>query len=81
MFLETVPNDQAKKYIAAGRKAWEYKTKNVRVGPIFGPAYDDKPAVNRAKKANCFAETLDQAQKCAKALGTEISSVVFIERD
>lgn len=81
MFLETVPNDQAKKYITAGRKAWEYKTKNVHVGPIFGPAYDDKPAVNRAKKTNCFAETLDQAQKCAKMLGTEISGVVFIDRD
>jgi hypothetical protein len=81
MFLETVANDQAKKYIAAGRQAWEYKTKNVHVGPIFGPAYDDKPAVNRAKKANCFAETLEQAQECARALGTEISAVVFVERD
>jgi hypothetical protein len=68
MFLETVANDQAKKYIATGRRAWEYKTKNVHVGPIFGPAYDDKPAVNRAKKANCYAETLDQAQKCAKVI-------------
>jgi hypothetical protein len=81
MFIETVPSDQAKKYMAAGRKAWEYKTKDVHVGPIFGPAYDDLPAVNRAKKANCYAETLDEAKKCAKALGTEISSVVFLERE
>jgi hypothetical protein len=81
MFLETVSIDQAKKHIAAGRKAWEYKTKNVGVGPIFGPAYDDKPAVNRAKKANCYAESVEQARQCAKALGTDIESVVFIERD
>ncbi len=81
MFLETVPNDQARKYIAAGRKAWEYKTKDVHVGPIFGPAYDDKPALNRARKVNCYAETWEEAQKCAKALGTEIAAVVFLERD
>jgi hypothetical protein len=81
MFVETVSNDQAKKYIAAGRKAWEYKTKNVHLGPIFGPAYDDAGAVNRAKKANCYAETFEEAQKCAKALGTDITSVSFLERD
>ena len=81
MFLETVPNEQARRYITAGRKAWEYKTKNVHVGPIFGPAYDDRPAVNRARKTHCYAETLEEAQKCAQALGTEINSVVFIERD
>lgn len=81
MFFERVSVGQAKKYMADGRRVWEYKTKNVHVGPIFGPAYDDMPAVNRAKKANCYAESLDQAQKCAKALGTEIESVVFIERN
>jgi hypothetical protein len=51
------------------------------VGPVFGPAYNDSGAVNRAKKANCYAETLEEAQKCAKGLGTEISGVVFLERD
>jgi hypothetical protein len=81
MFLETVSIDQAKKYIAAGRKAWEYKTKNVSVGPIFGPAYDDKPAVNRARKANCYAESVEEAQRCARELGTQIEAVVFIERN
>ena len=81
MFFETVANDQAKKYIAAGRKAWEYKTKNVHVGPIFGPAYDDRGALNRARKANLYAETVEEAQKCAKAIGTEIEGVVFIERN
>jgi hypothetical protein len=79
MFLETVSNDQAKTYIASGRKAWEYKTKNVHLGPIFGPAYDDRPALNRAKKARCYAETLEEARKCAKALGTDVAGVVFLE--
>jgi len=81
MFMKTVSNEEAKEYIAAGRRAWEYKTKDVHVGPIFGPAYDDRPALNRAKKANCYAETLEQAQKCAKALGTRIGGVVFLEGD
>jgi hypothetical protein len=81
MFLETVTSDQARRYIAAGRKAWEYKTKDPHKGPIFGPAYDDHGARNRAVKENRFAETFEAAQKCAKALGTEISDVVFIERD
>ena len=81
MFLETVGNEQAKKYLAAGRKAWEYKTKNVHVGPIFGPAYDDKPALNRARKAQCYAETWEQAERCAQRLGTEIIGVVFLERE
>ena len=81
MFLETVSPAVAKDYIASGRKAWEYKTKNVHVGPIFGPAYDDKPALNRAKKANCYAENLQDAKKCAKALGTDIAAVVFLESE
>ncbi len=78
MFFDKLPNDQARKAIAAGRQAWEYKTKNVHVGPIFGPGYDDRGALNRAKKANLYAETFEQAQKCAKALGTEIDGVVFV---
>jgi hypothetical protein len=81
MFIETVTPDQAKKYIAVGRQAWEYKTKDVHKGPIFGPAYDDQTACNRAKKGNCFAETVEAAQKIAKGMSTEISAVSFIERE
>ncbi|HYG99354.1 MAG TPA: hypothetical protein VD837_09500 [Terriglobales bacterium] len=81
MFMETVSNDQAKKYIAAGRKAWEFKTKDVSKGPIFGPAYDDSAAMNRAKKENRYAETVEAAQKIAKGMGTDISSVSFLERE
>jgi hypothetical protein len=81
MFMETVPNEQAKKYIEAGRKAWEFKTRDVSKGPIFGPAYDDHAALNRARKENRYAETLEEAQKCAKAAGTAIDSVTFIESE
>lgn len=81
MFIETVTPDQAKKYIAAGRQAWEYKTKDVHKGPIFGPAYDDHAAANRAKIENRFAESVEAAQKIAKGMSTEISAVSFIERE
>ncbi len=81
MFMETVSNDQAKKYISAGRKAWEYKTKDVSKGPIFGPAYDDHAAMNRAKNENRYAESVEAAQKIAKGMGTEISAVSFLERE
>lgn len=78
MFFETVTPEQAKNFIGSGRKVWEYKTKDVRQGPIFGPAYDDHAASNRAKKENRFAETVESAQKIAKGMRTEISAVVFI---
>jgi hypothetical protein len=81
MFIETVTPEQARKYIAAGRQAWEYKTKDVHQGPIFGPAYDDHAASNRAKKEDRFAETVDAAQKIAKGMSTDISAVSFIERE
>jgi len=81
MFLETVSVDQARKYIAAGRKVWEYKTKNVAAEPIFGPAYDDEAAVERARAANLYAENVEEAQKCARGQKTSIEAVVFLERD
>jgi hypothetical protein len=81
MFLETVTTDQAKKYIAEGRQAWEYKTKDVHKGPVFGSAYDDHSASNRAKKENRYAESVEAAQKIAKGMSTEISAVSFIERE
>ncbi len=81
MFLETVSPEQAKKYIGSGRQVWEYKTKDVHKGPIFGPAYDDRVASNRAKLENRYAETVEAAQKIAKTMSTEISAVVFIERE
>jgi hypothetical protein len=81
MFLETVTPDQAKKYISAGRSAWEYKTKDVHQGPIFGPAYDDELACTCAKTENRYAATVEAAQKIAKGMSTEISAVSFLERE
>jgi hypothetical protein len=81
MFLQTVSSDEAKKFIAAGRKAWEYKTKDTSKGPIFGPAYDDHAAASRAKRENRYADSVEGAQKIAKGMGTDISTVVFIERE
>lgn len=77
-FLEFVTNDEAKRLIAQGRNAYEFKTKNAHKGPIFGPAYDDSGWLNRAKKANLYADTLEAAQRCAKREGTEIDGVVFL---
>ncbi len=77
-FLEFVTNDEAERLIAQGHKAYEFKTKNANKGPIFGPAYDDSGWLNRAKKANLYAETLEAAQRCAKLEGTEIDGVVFL---
>ena len=77
-FFDTVTNDEAKKLIASGRIAYEYKTKDVSKGPIFGPAYDDHGSKNRAVKENRFATNFEEAQKCAKAMGTSIEGVVFL---
>lgn len=77
-FLEFVTCDEAKRLIAQGRQAYEFKTKNAHKGPIFGPAYDDPGWLNRAKKANLYAETVEAAQQCARLEGTEIDGVVFL---
>ncbi len=78
MFFDTVPNEEARRLIAAGRKAYEYKTKDPAKGPIFGPGYDDPGELNRAKRGNRYAETVDAAQQCAKAAGTTIAEVIFL---
>ncbi len=80
MFIETVSNDEARRWIAAGRKPYEFKTKDVSKGPIFGPGYDDHPALNRAKHEQRYAESLEAAQQCAKLAGTVIEGVTFLTR-
>ncbi len=77
-FLDVFSNDEAKKLIASGRMAYEYKTKDHSKGPIFGPAYDDHAGRNRAVKEGRYAEDLDAAQKCAKAMDTSIEEVIFL---
>ena len=79
MFIETVTTQQAKQLIAAGRKPYEFKTTNAAKGPIFGPGYDDRGALNRARKENRYAETVEAAQHCARLHGTEIEAVTFLE--
>ncbi len=78
MFIETVSNDEARRWIAAGRKPYEFKTKDHSKGPIFGPGYDDQPALNRARRENRYAESLEAAEQCAKLAGTAIDGVTFL---
>ncbi|MGN6591458.1 MAG: hypothetical protein ACTHJX_01020 [Terriglobales bacterium] len=46
--------------------------------PIVGPAYDDHPSRNRAKREGRYAETLAEAQAAARNMKTEISLVFFL---
>lgn len=77
-FFDVVSNDEAKKLIASGRLAYEWKTKDSSKGPLFGPAYDDRGSLNRARKENRYAESFDEAQDCAKAAGTSVEGVIFL---
>lgn len=78
MFIETVTNDEARRLIAGGRRPYEFKTKNPAKGPIFGPGYDDPGELNRARRSNRYAETLEAAQQCARMAGTVIDGVTFL---
>jgi hypothetical protein len=78
MFIEIVSNDEARRLIAAGRKPYEFKTRDPAKGPIFGPGYDDPGELNRAKKSRRFAEDLEAAQQCARLVGTTIEGVSFL---
>ncbi len=78
MFIETVSNDEARRWIAAGRKPYEFKTKDPARGPIFGPGYDDVGELHRARRSNRYAESLEAAQACAQAAGTAIEGVTFL---
>ncbi len=78
MFFDNVSNEEARRWIAAGRKPYEYKTKDPAKGPIFGPGYDDPGELNRAKRSNRYAESVEDAERCAKAAGTSIDRVTFL---
>ncbi|MGH9412401.1 MAG: hypothetical protein ACRD0Y_01555 [Terriglobales bacterium] len=78
MFIEKLEPVQARAAIAAGRQAYEWKTKDTSQLPIVGPAYDDHPGRNRAKREGRYAETLEQAQAVAAGMHTEISLVFFL---
>ncbi len=78
MFIETVSNTEARRWIAAGRKPYEFKTKDASKGPIFGPGYDDHAALNRAQRESRYAESLEAAEHCAQLAGTVIEGVTFL---
>ncbi len=78
MFIEKLEPGAARAAIAAGRQAYEWKTKDPHQLPIVGPAYDDHPGRNRARREGRYAETLDEAQAAAARMQTEISLVFFL---
>lgn len=78
MFIEKLEPEAAGRAISGGRQAYEWKTKDPHQLPIVGPAYDDHPGRNRAKREGRYAESLDEAQRVAKAMNTEISLVFFL---
>jgi hypothetical protein len=78
MFIEKLEPEAARAAIAAGRQVYEWKTKDPHQLPIVGPAYDDHPGRNRAKREGRYAETLDEAEAAAKRVNTEISLAFFL---
>jgi hypothetical protein len=78
MFIEKLEPKEAARAIAAGRLAYEWKTKDPSQLPIFGPGYDDLAGRNRAKREGRYAETVEQAQSVAKGMNTEVSLVFFL---
>lgn len=78
MFIEKLEPAAANAAIAAGRRVYEWKTRDPHQLPIVGPAYDDHPGRNRARREGRYAETLDQAQAVARAMNTEITLAFFL---
>jgi len=78
MFIEKLEPAAAQAAITAGRQAYEWKTKDPHQLPIVGPAYDDHPSRNRAKREGRYAETLPEAQAAARKMNTEVSLVFFL---
>ncbi|HEY7839010.1 MAG TPA: hypothetical protein VIC54_10465 [Terriglobales bacterium] len=78
MFIEKLEPKEAQQALAAGRQAYEWKTKDPHQLPIVGPGYDDHPGRNRARREGRYAETLDEAQTVARGMGTEVSLVFFL---
>ena len=78
MFIERVEIENIPAALAAGRAVYEWKTKDPHQHPIVGPAYDDHPGRNRAKRENRYAETLEAAQEAAAGMRTEIVAALFL---
>jgi len=78
MFIDKLEPADAARAIRAGREVYEWKTKDPHQLPIVGPAYDDHPGRNRAKREGRYAETLEEAQAAAAKMKTEISLAFFL---
>jgi len=78
MFIDTLELKEARKRIAEGQAPYQFLTRNPHVLPIFGPALEDPGERNRAIKGDLWAGTIEDAQRIAKRLGTEISRVSFL---
>lgn len=81
MFIERLESDQLAAALAAGRRVYEWKTADPHQWPIVGPAYDDHPGRNRAKREGRYAETLEEARAAAARMKTEISGALFLTGD
>lgn len=79
MFIDKLDPEAARRAIAAGRQAYEWKTKDPHQLPIVGPAYDDHPGRNRARREGRYAESVEEAQAAAASMNTEIVQVFFLQ--
>jgi len=78
VFIEKLEPADAARAIASGRQVYEWKTKDPHQLPIVGPAYDDHPDRNRARREGRYAESLADAQAAAQRMNTEISLAFFL---
>jgi hypothetical protein len=78
MFIDTLELKEARKRIAEGQPPYQFLTRNPHVLPIFGPALEDPGERNRAIKEDRWAGTIEDAQRIARRLGTEVSQVSFL---
>ena len=78
MFIEKLELKQIEAALASGRRVYEWKTKDPHKLPIVGPAYDDHPGLNRAKREERYADTLPAAKAAAARQGTEIVAALFL---
>lgn len=78
MFIERLEVDEVQRALAAGRRVYEWKTKDPHKLPIVGPAYDDHPGLNRAKREQRYADTVEAAKQAAARQGTEIIAALFL---
>lgn len=78
MFIDTLELKEARKRIAQGQPPYQFLTRNPHALPIFGPALEDPGERHRAIKEKRWANTIDDAQRIAEGLGTEVSQVSFL---